>query len=108
MNNSNEKRALRRMNRIALERQHLSMKAHGRGSLEKIADSCCGINSQDVNSSISSFWARIEKFSPDHYRREFRKRGSLSRTWTVRGTVHTFPSKDYYTFVFGSLCLFRE
>ena len=102
MNNSNEDRALRRMNRIALERQHLSVKAHGRGSLEKIADSCCGINSQDVNSSISSFWARIEKFSPDHYRREFRKRGSLSRTWTVRGTVHTFPSKDYYTFVFGS------
>ncbi len=102
MNNSNEDRALRKMNRIALEKQYLSMKAHGRGALEKIADSCCGINSQDINSSFSSFWARIEKFSPDHYRREFRKRGSLSRTWTVRGTVHTFPSKDYYTFVFGS------
>ncbi len=28
--------------------------------------------------------------------------GDLSRTWTVRGTVHTFPTKDYSVHVFGS------
>ncbi len=102
MNDSTKDRALMRMNRIALENQCLSKKAHGKGSLGKVADSCCGINSQDINSSFASFWARTEKFSPDDYRKEFRKGGSLSRTWTVRGTVHTFPSGDYYTYVFGS------
>jgi len=82
--------------------QCLSKKASGIASSIKVAEACCGINSQDLKESYSSFWARIDGFNDSGLLKEYKPMGGLTRTWTVRGTMHTFPSKDYYTHVFGS------
>lgn len=93
---------LRKLNRRLLSAQRLSTKATGKGSLVSVSHSCCGINSQNIQDSVLSFWARTNSFSENALMSEFRPKGGLVRTWTVRGTVHTFPSRDYYVHVFGS------
>jgi len=52
--------------------------------------------------SLSSFWARVDRFTDLDFLAEFRPKGGLARAWTVRSTMHTFPAKDYYVHVFGS------
>jgi hypothetical protein len=66
-----------------------------------VAEACCGINSQDYLESFSSFWARTEGFSDSDLAAELRPKGGLVRTRTVRNTMHTIPSKDYYVHVLG-------
>jgi hypothetical protein len=82
--------------------QHISVRASGRRSVVEAAAACCGVNSQDLRESFASFWARTEGFEADAMQREFRPMGGLARAWTARGTMHTFPSKDYFAHVFGS------
>ncbi len=84
--------------------QCLSKKASGSKSVVRVAEACCGINSQDLRESFSSFWARIEGFKDSDLLNEYKPGGGLVRTWTIRSTMHTFPSKDYYIHVFGSGC----
>jgi hypothetical protein len=84
--------------------QCLSKKASGSKSVVRVAEGCCGINSQDLRESFSSFWARIEGFRDSDLLNEYKPGGGLVRTWTIRSTMHTFPSKDYYIHVFGSGC----
>ncbi len=60
------------------------------------------MNSQDFRESLSSFWARVDGFKDQQALDELRPKGGLARTWTVRGTMHTFPARDYYLHVFGS------
>jgi len=67
----------------------------------KVAEACCGINSQDLLESNSSFWARIDGFRDSDLTSELRPKGGLVRTWTVRSTMHTIPSKDYWVYVLG-------
>jgi len=67
----------------------------------KVAEACCGINSQDLLESYSSFWARVDKFRDSDLVSELRPNGGLVRTWTVRSTMHTIPSKDYWVYVLG-------
>lgn len=67
----------------------------------KVAEACCGINSQDFLESFSSFWARVNKFQDSDLLSELRPKGGLVRTWTVRDTMHIIPAKDYYAHVFG-------
>jgi len=67
----------------------------------KVAEACCGINSQDLLESYSSFWARIDRFRDSDLTSELRPKGGLVRTWTVRSTMHTIPAKDYYVHVLG-------
>ena len=93
---------LRTLNRRLLSSQLLIKKARGKSSLISITEACSGINSQNFRDSFLSFWARAGSFSDKALLSGFKPKGDLSRTWTVRGTVHTFPSKDYYTHVFGS------
>jgi hypothetical protein len=82
--------------------QHLSAKASEPFSPVSVSEGCCGINSQDFRESFLSFWARINNFKDSNLLGELRPKGGLVRAWTVRGTMHTFPSKDYYVHVFGS------
>ena len=67
----------------------------------KVAEACCGMNSQDLLESYSSFWARVDGFRDSDLTSELRPRGGLVRTWTVRSTMHTIPSKDYWVYVLG-------
>jgi len=85
-----------------LAMQCLSTNASGSGCAVTVAEACCGINSQDFLESFSSFWARISGFKDTDLLSELRPGGGLARTWTIRGTMHTFPSKNYYMYVFGS------
>ncbi len=59
------------------------------------------MNSQDLLESYSSFWARVDGFRDSDLTSELRPKGGLVRTWTVRSTMHTIPTKDYWVHVFG-------
>ncbi|MEK6919580.1 MAG: winged helix DNA-binding domain-containing protein [Thermoproteota archaeon] len=73
----------------------------GRDAPVRVADACCGIQSQDIRESLSSFWARVDGFSDTDVVSELKPGGSLVRTWAVRSTMHTIPSKDYYIYILG-------
>jgi hypothetical protein len=92
---------LRALNRRLLASQYLSRKASGPHAAVKVAEACCGINSQDLLESFSSFWARIDGFRDSDLASELRPKGGLVRTWTVRSTMHTIPAKDYWVHVLG-------
>jgi Winged helix DNA-binding domain len=92
---------LRTLNRRLMASQYLSRKASGPHAAVKIAEACCGINSQDFLESFSSFWARISGFRDSDLASELRPKGELVRTWTVRSTMHTIPVKDYWVHVLG-------
>ena len=81
--------------------QYLSRKASGPRAVVKVAEACCGMNSQDLLESYSSFWARVSGFRDSDLTSELRPKGGLVRTWTVRSTMHTIPTKDYWVYVFG-------
>jgi hypothetical protein len=92
---------LRILNRRLLASQYLSRKASGPRAAVRVAEACCGINSQDLLESFSSFWARINGFRDSDLASELRPKGGLVRTWTVRSTMHTIPAKDYWVHVLG-------
>jgi winged helix DNA-binding protein len=92
---------LRSLNKRLLASQFLSRKTSGRSAVVKVAEAVCGINSQDLQESFSSFWARVDGFRDSDLTEELRPKGGLVRTWTVRSTMHTIPSKDYWVHVFG-------
>ena len=96
-----DSRTLRALNRRLLASQCLSRKASGPRSVVRVAEACCGVNSQDFLESFSSFWVRMDGFSDSNLMSELRPKGGLVRTWTVRGTMHIIPAKDYFVHVFG-------
>jgi len=59
------------------------------------------MNSQDLLESYSSFWVRVNGFLDSDLTSELRPKGGLVRTWTVRSTMHTIPTRDYWVYVFG-------
>lgn len=67
----------------------------------RVADACCGIQSQNFQESLSSFWARVDGFRNSDVLSELKPGGGLVRTWAVRSTMHTIPSKDYYVYILG-------
>lgn len=93
---------LGKFNRRLLVAQKLTNTASGSGSTLSVANACCGVNSQNFRDSFMTFWSRSSNFNDTQLIAGFKPGGTLSRTWTVRGTVHTFPSKDYFIHVFGS------
>lgn len=97
-----DKGTLRKLNSRLLFQQNLSRPARGATPLVTVSDSCCGINSQNFRDSYMSFWSRSSGFTEEKLNSSIGPGGTLSRTWTVRGTVHTFPTKDYSVYVFGS------
>ncbi|HYC11502.1 MAG TPA: winged helix DNA-binding domain-containing protein [Nitrososphaerales archaeon] len=99
---SREPETLRALNRRLMHMQYLSRVASGPHSPVTAAEATCGVNSQDFGESFLSFWARVERFADSSLHSELRPKGGLVRTWTVRGTMHIFPSKDYHVHVFGS------
>lgn len=97
-----DKPALKKLNSRIISNQCLARSAKRSSSLVEISDALCGVNSQNYSDSYMSYWARNLSFSKDKLDSNLQPGGALSRTWTVRGTVHTFPSKNYNTYVFGS------
>lgn len=93
---------IKKLNSKLISNQYLTSVASGSNSLVEVAESTCGINSQNVSDSQMSFWARSDNFSQESLNSSFVPKGTISRTWTVRGTVHTFPTRDYNVHVFGS------
>ena len=96
------RRTLRMLNKKLLQMQCLSNKIRGSESVIKVSEACCGINSQDFKESLSSYWTRIENIKDKDFFSELKPKKGLVRTWTVRSTMHTIPSKDYYMYIFGS------
>jgi hypothetical protein len=93
--------SLRVLNRRILASQFLSRNASGPRAVVKVAEACCGINSQDFLESFSSFWVRITRFKDSDLMAELKPKGGLVRAYAVRGTMHTISSKDYWIHVFG-------
>ncbi len=89
------------LNRRLLWSHCLSNKLSGQDAPVKVADACCGIQSQSLQESLSSFWARIDGFGKTDVVSGLKPRGELVRTWAVRSTMHTIPSKDYYIYILG-------
>ncbi len=79
----------------------LSNKLRGPDAPVRVADACCGIQSQNLQESFASFWARIDQFKNNDVSSELRPGGGLVRTWAIRSTMHTIPSEDYYVYVLG-------
>ncbi len=73
----------------------------GPGATVRVAEACCGIQSQNFQESLSSFWARANGFRKSDVLSELKPGGGLVRTWAVRSTMHTIPCKDYYVYVLG-------
>jgi hypothetical protein len=92
---------LKALNRKLLAKQYLSRKASGSRAVVKVAEACCGINSQDFLESFESFWARVDGFQDSDLLSELRPKGGLVRTWTVRNTMHIIPVRDYWVHVLG-------
>ncbi len=99
-----DKKILEKFNRRLLWKHLLSAERQNNLPPESVASSVVGVNSQNLKDSIMSFGARIGNFSEAKYQSAFRPRGNMARTWTVRGTIHTFPSSEYGDHVFGSPC----
>jgi len=97
-----EYKTLLALNQRLMVKQLLSEKSSNSESTAAVAEACCGINSQDYLESLSSFWARSQNFRNSDFLNQMKPHGGIVRTWTVRGTMHTIPSKDYYVYVFGS------
>lgn len=97
-----DRKLLRKLNSRLIYTQFLKKSASGKSSLVKISDALCGVNSQNFRDSYMSYWSRSSRFSEKRLISSIRPKGELSRTWTVRETVHTFPTRDYKTHVFGS------
>lgn len=95
-------KTLKILNRRILSGQCLSQRASGPHAVVKVSEACCGVNSQDYLESFSSFWARVGRFRDSDLSSEFGPKGGLVRIRTVRGTMHTIPSKDYWIHLFGS------
>lgn len=93
---------LSELNRRLLWSQCLSERLRGSEAPVKVADSCCGIQSQNFPESLSSFWARIDGFHNNQVMSELRPGGGLVRTRAARGTMHMIPCKDYYTYALGA------
>jgi hypothetical protein len=90
------------LNRRLLWSQCLSERLSGSDAPVKVADLCCGIQSQNFPESLSSFWARIDRFHDNDVTSELRPGGGLVRTRAARGTMHIIPCKDYYTYALGA------
>ena len=93
--------AVKDLNRRLLSLHCLSRKMRGRNAPVKVAEACCSIQSQSLQESLSSFWARIDGFRDSDVLNEMKPGGGLVRTWAVRSAMHTIPSKDYYVYMFG-------
>jgi winged helix DNA-binding protein len=93
---------LSELNRRLLWSQCLSERLRGSDAPVRVADACCGIQSQNFQESLSSFWARIDGFHNNQVMSELRPGGGLVRTRAARGTMHMIPCKDYYTYALGA------
>ncbi len=89
------------LNRRLLFSHCLSEKMSGRNAVVKVADACCGIQSQRFQESLGAFWARMEEFENSQVMSELKPGGGLVRTWAVRNTLHIIPSRDYYVYILG-------
>ncbi len=92
---------LKKLNSKVIFNQFLIKPAAGSASLIEVSDALCGVNSQNFRDSYLTYWARASGFSEKKLLSSIKPSGALSRTWTVRGTVHTFPTRDYNIHAFG-------
>ena len=97
-----DRKILRNLNSRIIYNQFLRKSANGKSSLVDVSDALCGVNSQNFRDSYMSYWARTSGFSEKKLLSSIKPKGELSRAWTVRGTVHTFPTRDYKIHIFGS------
>jgi Winged helix DNA-binding domain len=86
-----------------MQKQFLSKKATGPNALVEVTDGVVGVQSQSYPDMFSAYWARVEGFRDQDLLGGLRPMGGLVRTWTVRGTMHIIPSRDYHVYVLGSV-----
>jgi hypothetical protein len=86
-----------------MQKQFLSKKPVGRGALVEVTDGVVGVQAQSYPDMFPAYWARVEGFRDEDLLGELRPMAGLVRTWTVRGTMHIVPSREYYLYVLGSV-----
>jgi uncharacterized protein YcaQ len=73
----------------------------------RVAGQICGLHAQVLSSAELSLWARVEQLSPESVARALWSKGSLVKTWAMRGTLHLLPRAELPLF-FGALSTYRH
>jgi uncharacterized protein YcaQ len=84
---------LEQLTRLYLDKQFLLPKTK-KENVVAVAGALCGLQSQMPLTPYFSLWNRIKGFKPEMLDTALYDDRSLVKTWSVRGTVHIFPSKD--------------
>jgi hypothetical protein len=95
-----EARALR------LTRHHLHQRAP-RGSELRVVSRICGLHAQLLSSAALSLWARVEGATLAGLRRALWEKGTLVKSWAMRGTLHLLPARDLPVYL-GALSTYRH
>jgi uncharacterized protein YcaQ len=95
-----EARALR------LTRHHLHQRAP-RGSELRVVSRICGLHAQLLSSAALSLWARVEGATLAGLRRALWEKGTLVKSWAMRGALHLLPARDLPVYL-GALSTYRH
>ena len=61
----------------------------------KVAADICGLHAQLMSSAEMTLWARVEGLKKSTVQRALWERKTLVKSWTMRGTLHLLPAKEY-------------
>ncbi|HIE06040.1 MAG TPA: winged helix DNA-binding domain-containing protein [bacterium (Candidatus Stahlbacteria)] len=79
--------------RFTLDR-HLLIKKTDKDLVSAIGQ-VCGLNSQTARAPYISLWSRVQGFKRSDYDKALYQDRILIKTWLMRGTVHTVPTKEF-------------
>jgi uncharacterized protein YcaQ len=74
--------------------RHRLLKRAPRGSMLRVTKDVCGLHAQVLSSAGLSLWARVNQFTPEALQRALWGKGSLVKTWAMRGTLHLLPRTE--------------
>jgi hypothetical protein len=84
---------LERLTRFYLQNHFLVDQADKSGILD-VVGKVCGLHSQLPLTPPYSLWNRVKEFKPEMLDCLLYRDRSLVKTWFMRGTLHTIPSRD--------------
>lgn len=96
--NSTPSLVWRQVQGFRLRRHHLAPRAPP-GSLVTVVHDVCGIQAQVMAAAETGLWARIRNLTPQDVRAALEQERSLTKIWSMRGTVHLLPAKDVPLYV---------
>jgi hypothetical protein len=87
--------------------RHRLQRRAPRGAMLSVVREICGLHAQVLSSAELSLWARVEELAPAAVERALWTKGSLVKTWAMRGTLHLLPRRELPLF-FGALSTYTH